>query len=245
MRGDFLDSPIFSLKTTLLSFILSVKKNNINVYFEKKANGMAPKVSEDYKRQKKADLLRSAKQVFIKKGYTQATMQDILDEAGVSRGALYAYFDNLEHVYIELLQHEDHQDILFFSLDDDRTSWQQLTSWLDKQRKQIEQIDQSLLVATSEFFLSSHYRDHKSTYPYITVRYQRLVDALEAFFQKGAERGDLAPRFPADSIARYFITFIDGLMLDTAHLGKERTSCDEQCEILLFSLQEMLRPVDA
>lgn len=204
---------------------------------------MAPKVSEEYKRQKKTELLQAAKQVFIKKGYTNATMQDILDEAGVSRGALYAYFDNLEHVYIELLQHEDQQDILCFTPDDERTSWQQLTSWLDKQRIQIKQMDQSLLVANSEFFLSV--RENKAGYPYITDRYQRLVEVLIAFIQAGAERGDLAPRFPRDSIARFLISFIDGLLLDTAHLGQDKTNVDEQCDLLLFSLKEMLRPVAA
>jgi len=204
---------------------------------------MAPKVSEEYKQQKKVELLRVAKQVFIKKGYTNATMQDILDEAGVSRGALYAYFDNLEHVYIELLQHEDQQDILCFTVDDEGTSWQQFTSWIDKQRMQIKQIDQSLLAANSEFFLSI--RDRKSSYPYITNRYQRLVEVLIAFIQTGTERGDLAPRFPADSISRYLISFIDGLMLDTAHLGQDQTNVDEQCNMLLFSLKEMLRPVVA
>lgn len=202
---------------------------------------MAPKVSEEYKQHKKTELLQAAKQVFIKKGYTNATMQDILDEAGVSRGALYAYFDNLEHVYIELLRYEDQQDILCFTPDDERTSWQQLTSWVDKQRMQIKQMDQSLLVANSEFFLSV--RENKAGYPYITDRYQRLVEVLIAFMQAGAERGDLAPRFPRDSIARYLISFIDGLMLDTAHLGQDKTNVDEQCDLLLFSLKEMLRPV--
>ncbi|MGG3886798.1 TetR family transcriptional regulator [Brevibacillus panacihumi] len=202
---------------------------------------MAPKVSEEYKQQKKTELLQAAKQVFIKKGYTNATMQDILDEAGVSRGALYAYFDNLEHVYIELLRYEDQQDILCFTPDDERTSWQQIISWLDKQRMQIKQMDQSLLVANSEFFLSV--RENKAGYPYISDRYQRLVEVLIAFIQAGAERGDLAPRFPQDSIARYLISFIDGLMLDTAHLGQDKTNVDEQCDLLLFSLKEMLRPV--
>lgn len=202
---------------------------------------MAPKVSEEYKQHKKTELLQAAKQVFIKKGYTNATMQDILDEAGVSRGALYAYFDNLEHVYIELLRYEDQQDILCFTPDDERTSWQQITSWVDKQRMQIKQMDQSLLVANSEFFLSV--RENKAGYPYITDRYQRLVEVLIAFMQAGAERGDLAPRFPQDSIARFLISFIDGLMLDTAHLGQDKTIVDEQCDLLLFSLKEMLRPV--
>lgn len=205
---------------------------------------MAPRVSEEYKKQKKMDLLQAAKRVFIEKGYTRATMQDIMDEAGVSRGALYDYFDNIEHVYIELLHVQDQKDVLFFSTDEGGTSWQQITKWVHQQQKEMERIDQSLLLANSEFFLSTNYRKNKDSYPYVTARYQRIADVLTTFFQEGIEQGDFRPRIPIESISLYLISFIDGLMLDTAHLGSEKTKVKEQMEVLLFSLKEMLCPVN-
>ncbi|RAP24914.1 hypothetical protein C2W64_02481 [Brevibacillus laterosporus] len=204
---------------------------------------MAPRVSEEYKKQKKMDLLQAAKRVFIEKGYTQATMQDILDEGGVSRGALYAYFDNIEHVYIELLHAEDQKDVLFFGTDDKGTSWQQITKWVNQQQQEMQRLDQSLLLANSEFFLSTNYRKNRDSYPYVTARYQRIAEVVTTFFQKGIERGDIRPRIPVESISLYLISFIDGLMLDTAHLGPEKTKVKEQMEVLLFSLKELLCPI--
>lgn len=204
---------------------------------------MSPKVSDEYKNQKKTLLLQAAKRVFLAKGYTKATMQDVMDEAGISRGALYAYFDNVEHLYMELLQFEDQVDVLFFSPNDDETSWQQITNWVHKQQKEIEQIEQTLTQANSEYFLSIRDSKKQEGDTYSTTRYDRIVNALTVLFQSGTKKGELQPRLPAEMISRYLVSFIDGLMLDTAHLGAEKTRVAEQMEALLFSLREMLRPV--
>ncbi|MCR8996848.1 TetR/AcrR family transcriptional regulator [Brevibacillus sp. 7WMA2] len=204
---------------------------------------MAPRVSEEYKKQKKMDLLQAAKRVFVEKGYTRATMQDIMDEADVSRGALYSYFDNIEHVYLELLHAEDEKDAMFFRLDENGTSWQQITKWVNRQQQEMQRLNQSLLLANSEFFLSTNYRKNRDSYPYVTTRYQRLAEVIIAFFRKGIEQGDICPRIPVESISLYLISFMDGLMLDTAHLGPEKTKVKEQLEVLLFSLREMLCPI--
>ncbi|MGG4455701.1 TetR family transcriptional regulator [Brevibacillus porteri] len=204
---------------------------------------MAPKVSDEYKTKKKIELLHAAKRVFITKGYTRATMQDVMDEAGVSRGALYAYFDNLEHLYLELLQFEDQQDVQFFTPIAGETSWQQVTKWLYKQQVEIENIEQTLSQANSEFFLSLKDQQKQQSYPYITTRYEKMVDVLTAFFAHGTATGEFKPQLPPEAIARYLISVIDGLMLDTAHLGAEKTKVSEQMEVLLFSLRAMLGPV--
>ena len=75
---------------------------------------MSPKVNNQYKKNKELEILKSAKNVFIKKGYLKATMQDIIVEAGISRGAIYSYFNNIEHVFEEILKLEDEKDIIYF-----------------------------------------------------------------------------------------------------------------------------------
>ncbi|MCC5426174.1 TetR/AcrR family transcriptional regulator [Clostridium botulinum] len=51
---------------------------------------MSPKVSKNYKYEKRKELLNSARNVFVKNGYLRTSMQDIMDEAKISRGALYS-----------------------------------------------------------------------------------------------------------------------------------------------------------
>lgn len=204
---------------------------------------MSPKVSEKYKQEKKTELLQAALKVFIHKGYTQAAMQDIMDEAGVSRGALYAYFDNIEHVFMEVLQFEDRRVLQFFEPDEHSPLWNQLTEWVRKQQQHIEAIHHSLLRARAEFFLSSAYLLNKEHFPYIAQRYRSLAEAIGRFVRLGAERGEFQPRMQPESIALFFISCIDGLMLDTYQLGAERTQVGEQLGVFIFSLRELLRPV--
>ncbi|WP_307723436.1 TetR family transcriptional regulator, partial [Aneurinibacillus migulanus] len=209
-----------------------------------KEESMSPKVSEEYKREKKNELLQAARRVFIRNGYTHTTMQDIMDEAGVSRGALYSYFDNIEHVFMEVLQFDDQQDILLFEPDDQSSLWTHVTNWIKQQQKNIEAINQSLLLSKAEFFLSSNYVRNKENFPYITERYQRIVDAIKSVIQKGIEQGEFQPRLSPESIALYLVSFLDGLMLNTFQLGSERTNVNEQLTVLLFSLKEMLCPIE-
>ncbi|WP_010499265.1 TetR family transcriptional regulator [Paenibacillus elgii] len=205
---------------------------------------MSPKVSEQYKKDKKHELLQAAMRVFIREGYTQATMQSIMNEAGISRGALYSYFDNIEHAFIEVLQFDDRQDILFFELSDSSPLWPQLTDWVNRQRHSLKTVGQTLLLAKAEFFLSPGYRRSKESFPYIAQRYLRIKEAIESVIVKGTERGEFRPRLSPEAVALYFISFMDGLMLDTFQLGAETTLVEEQLTVFLFSLKEMLCPID-
>src|SRR5579871_6415942 len=50
-------------------------------------------------------LLEAAGQVFAERGFEGAQTPDIAAAAGVSTGALYRYFKDKRHLFIELLRH--------------------------------------------------------------------------------------------------------------------------------------------
>ncbi|MFE0556070.1 TetR family transcriptional regulator [Paenibacillus sp. NPDC058910] len=204
---------------------------------------MSPRVSEEYKREKKFEILTAARRVFIRKGYTRTVMQDIMDEAGMSRGAVYAYFDNVEHVFIEVLRFDDQETLGFFEPDPQYPIWNQLRDWVQKQQGDISLIQHSLVLARAEFFLSSSYVHAKKEYPYITERYQLTVEAMGRVIRKGKEQGEFRPRLEPEAIARYMISFLNGLMLDTFQLGPMVTCVPEQLETFVHSLNAMLNPI--
>lgn len=204
---------------------------------------MCPRVSEEYKREKKFEILTAARRVFIRKGYTRTVMQDIMDEAGMSRGAVYAYFDNVEHVFIEVLRFDDQETLGFFEPDPQYPIWNQLMDWVQKQQGDISLIQHSLVLARAEFFLSSSYVHAKKEYPYITERYQLTVEAMGRVIRKGKEQGEFQPRLEPEAIARYMISFLNGLMLDTFQLGSTVTCMPEQLESFIHSLNAMLNPI--
>jgi AcrR family transcriptional regulator len=64
---------------------------------------MARAVKEDIYQARRNEILDVAQQlVMVTKGFTQMSIQDILDELGISKGAFYHYFDS-KHALLEAL----------------------------------------------------------------------------------------------------------------------------------------------
>ncbi|MFZ5625205.1 MAG: TetR/AcrR family transcriptional regulator [Gemmatimonadota bacterium] len=49
-------------------------------------------------------ILDAALEVFTELGYERATLQDIVERAGVSKGALYHYFDSKDQLFVDLVR---------------------------------------------------------------------------------------------------------------------------------------------
>ncbi len=55
------------------------------------------------KAERRQQILGAARGVFAKTGYHQATIDDIVEQAGVARGTFYLYFDDKRAVFSELI----------------------------------------------------------------------------------------------------------------------------------------------
>lgn len=53
--------------------------------------------------ERRAEVLDAALQVFIEMGFERATLQDVAERAGVTKGALYHYFDSKNDLYVEVM----------------------------------------------------------------------------------------------------------------------------------------------
>ena len=59
---------------------------------------MSPKVSAEYMRARRSEILEAATVVFSEKGFHAATLDDVAVKAGVSKGSIYNHFDSKEDV---------------------------------------------------------------------------------------------------------------------------------------------------
>ena len=64
-----------------------------------------PKISEEKKKQRQMDILKTALGLFSKKGYYATSIDDITREAGISKGLVYNYFKSKEEIFFELAEH--------------------------------------------------------------------------------------------------------------------------------------------
>ncbi|KOM98781.1 TetR family transcriptional regulator [Clostridium botulinum] len=201
---------------------------------------MSPKVSENYKYEKRKELLNSARNVFVKNGYLRTSMQDIMDEAKISRGALYSYFKNRDDVFLEVLKLDDCEDIKSLDFSDNENIWNQLMIWIEDMLDNICKIDRTLTLAKTEFFISLNYKNHKDKFTYIKDRHNRLEKKIENIIEAGIERKEFYPQMYINSIAIYFISFFDGLMLNRFNLDMDRDKLEKQVNIFKYSLEKIL-----
>jgi AcrR family transcriptional regulator len=204
---------------------------------------MSPRVGDMYKQNRKEEILEAARRVFIMYGYNKATMQDVIEEAKMSRGGIYAYFDNIEHVFVEVLKLDDKKDSkVFIEPVKGISLWTQLDEFLQLQQTEIENVKDSLVRAKSEFFLRLDSIENKELVRYITKRYIKLKNAIEKFINMGIVQNEFNPVLPPESIALYMISFIDGLTLNSLNIGKKETRIDNQLATFKHSLRAILRP---
>ncbi|WMM26225.1 TetR family transcriptional regulator [Tissierella sp. MB52-C2] len=204
---------------------------------------MSPRVGDMYKQNRKEEILEAAKRVFIMFGYNKATMQDVIEEAKMSRGGVYAYFDNIEHVFVEVLKLDDKKDSkVFIEPVKGISLWTQLDEFLQLQQTEVENVKDSLVRAKSEFFLRLDSIKNKESVHYITKRYIKLKNAIEKFINMGIVQNEFNPVLPPESIALYMISFIDGLTLNSLNIGKKETRIDDQLAAFKHSLRSILRP---
>ena len=60
---------------------------------------MAPKVLPGYKEMARSKIIETARQVALESGFRQATMEEIAERIGISKAAIYKYFDDKEELF--------------------------------------------------------------------------------------------------------------------------------------------------
>ncbi|MFB5368981.1 TetR/AcrR family transcriptional regulator [Enterococcus faecalis] len=169
-----------------------------------------PQVSEEYLENRKKMIAKSALCVFSKKGYSNTSMKDIMNEADISRGGLYAHFKNIDAVFIAALMYDDAlQANQLTILDLDKPILPQLNDWIYKTVQSVQDEKFNLVRAKSEFFLS---HDIKSE-PYLRKRYERLSETIKDLIDVGIKKGEFKKTTDKDSFCELLISMMDGVML--------------------------------
>ena len=59
--------------------------------------------SPEHKRETRERILKSARHLFNRKGFAEVTIDEIMAEAGLTRGGFYNHFDTKERLYAEAI----------------------------------------------------------------------------------------------------------------------------------------------
>lgn len=167
--------------------------------------------SEDERR---AQILRAARAVFIDKGFTSARVQDIARRAGLSKGAVYFYFDSKRDL-LQALVDEEHELTLSFlerAASDTRPATVKL---LDLGRQYLDYF--AGLKSPPRFFIlmtEMAIRDEEIRARVVEI-HERFVEELARIIAEGQQQGQFADVDPV-AVAQLLKAFIDGLAGESA-----------------------------
>ncbi|WP_449540418.1 TetR/AcrR family transcriptional regulator [Ferdinandcohnia sp. Marseille-Q9671] len=202
---------------------------------------MSPKVSEEHLKQRRANILEAATQVFIELGYERATMKDVMDAANVSRGGLYHYFSNKEDLYEAILKENQSRKVSETKelLDESNDSYWDLLllTMFGEDREPDDKID-PLVPSNLEFFITGRNDQRRSAFG--IERYQYGVTLFADIIRAGQESGEFSTTFDSEIIARSIVTFTDGLALSYAILPMEDLKVKEQSMLFVENLKNVL-----
>ncbi|TVQ89918.1 MAG: TetR/AcrR family transcriptional regulator [Deltaproteobacteria bacterium] len=158
---------------------------------------------------RRAQIQRAARAVFVERGFLAARVEDIAKRAGLSKGAVYFYYASKRELFLSLVREEQEATYSFLeeAEHDDRPAQVKL---LDLGQQYIQYFA-GLKTPPRFFLLSSEaaIRDEEIQEE-LAATHQRFVDATTRILAQGMAEGTFRQHDPMAS-AMLFKAMIDGL----------------------------------
>jgi AcrR family transcriptional regulator len=174
-----------------------------------------PKVSQQYLQARSSEILDAAVVCFARSGFHKATMRDIVQESGLSAGAIYNLFSSKQEIVAAIAaRRHDEERRLFEEALKQATVAKSLKAIRDhflselnspKQRTRRRVTVQLWAEAQHDSTLQKVARDT------FAKPYRLLRDLLT----EGQRRGEIARKIDADAMARFVIAAFHGLVLQS------------------------------
>ena len=144
-----------------------------------------PDVSEERKNQ----IIAAATKVFTERGFAEARMDDIVAESGLSKGALYWYFDSKDDIIVAILDRvfdweAAHLDEI---LDCEDSAEMKLERFVDVTLQDLNKMKPLMPIFFDFWSLSVR---NKNINKAIKRYYQNFIDIVEPIIELGIQRGE-------------------------------------------------------
>ena len=196
---------------------------------------MAPRTTEDQWNETHQTIMQVAQQLFATKGYNGTSMNDIVKESGVSKGAIYNHFESKERLFLSLLETQTeaglHQLESLFSEED--TSVDKIKKVLEITFNSSVNCPREMCMMQTEFMVTASRIE--SITPELQQRYRMISDFMIAIVEEGKELGEIRRDLDSEAMVTLVFATLDGLGFQYSTLGIEFDA-----ERLRKQLMEML-----
>jgi AcrR family transcriptional regulator len=156
---------------------------------------------------KKREIVETAEKLFLKKGYQETTIDDILEAASLSKGGFYHYFTSKEEVLTEsinAMMTDMLRELESVVNDEKLNAMEKLKRFMEKKT--------AFQQPRKEFarYLSMLMKSDYTLYKYYLSLTRNYVDLLARIIEQGAGEGVFAVQYPqetADILLRVVTSF--------------------------------------
>ena len=165
-------------------------------------------------------LTQAAFRLIVTKGYHACSLQEIADAAGLTKGAIFFYFESKENLLLHLLDIAETNIVepLIANLNEaNRSAPQKIASFFRFTSKQgIDRPNEllCLIKMSIESRNSTDLADRR-----VAELYQRIYQSLEDVIDEGKKKGELAADLPSREFATLVVATYEGMMLEWHRLG--------------------------
>jgi AcrR family transcriptional regulator len=174
---------------------------------------MAPKIVD--KPAKRAEITRAAADVFARKGFQGASVEEIADAAGISKGTVYGYFKNKEDLFYATFQAFQAEIVAecMTAIDAQRTVHDKLKTFLLVTLTQLQaHID--LFPLTLVLWAAASSGSARERFAEVMENLYREFRTLVAeLVQAGKANGEFRADTDEKAVAAWLVGGLDGLML--------------------------------
>jgi AcrR family transcriptional regulator len=165
------------------------------------------------KAQTKQELVEAARVVFVRRGFHAASLEEIADEAGYTKGAVYSNFEGKDDLFLAVLEeHYAARTAAYGTLLPEQPSPE--ATWRAVARFMLEAYgnEPAWWPLVSEF--TSHAGDDPELLERLRAARERFIDAVAALIEAVAERHGLEFALPAREVARGSGALLRGMVLE-------------------------------
>ncbi len=176
---------------------------------------MSPKVTEKYRQSVRDKILRSAENLFSHKGYHETSMDDIVRESGLSKGAIYGYFESKQDLFLALSERR-----VASIMDTIQSGFSPNDSALKKLEKAGEfhfnYIEQSIEICRMSLECWVEAPRIASLQKRLDNRYEKAHRFIAEIIKEGIQKGEFRKDIDPDAVSSFLLATIDGLLLHRA-----------------------------
>ncbi len=182
---------------------------------------MAPRTTEDQWNETHQTIMNTAQKLFAVKGYNGTSMNDIVEESGVSKGAIYNHFDSKERLFMALLDIQTRIGLEQISaiFSDEDTSIDKLKKIFYATFGSSVACSRDACMMQTEFMVTASRIEALG--PDLQRRYHTIHKFVRDIIEEGKRLGEINPDIDSDGIVTIVFATLDGLGFQYATLGLE------------------------